>query len=99
MKKIPEFLEYFLEDILGGNREFSAKRMFSGYSIYKNKKIFAFFSDGDLYFRKNIFTENLEQFCYEKKGKTIFLPYFKIDESILEDREELEKWIESSLDY
>ena len=47
MKKIPSYLEYFLEDILWLNNEFQAK----------------------------------------------------IDESILENKEELEKYIESSLDY
>ena len=31
--------------------------------------------------------------------KDVYLPYFKIDESILENKEELEKYIESSLDY
>ena len=37
-KKIPEFLNYFLEDCLEWNKEYSKKNMFWGYAIYKNEK-------------------------------------------------------------
>ena len=97
----PWYLEYFLEDILEGEKSFSAKRMFSWWSIFRNGKIFAFFSDGELYFRRNIFNENDERnrFFYFKKWKKILLPYYKVYESFLENRDELYKYIEASLDY
>ena len=99
MKKIPSYLEYFLEDILWWNNEFQARIMFWEYWIFKNWKIFAIFDGDDFYFRKNDYNQQDEQFTYKMSWKDVYLPYFKIDEIIFENKEELEKYIESSLDY
>lgn len=98
VKNLPWYLEYFYEDILGGKKYYEVRKMFSWYGIFKNKKIFAIYVDDEFYFRKNIFVEKGEQFTYKRWDKTVFLPYFKVDESILENEEELEKYIESSLE-
>ena len=99
--KIPWFLEYFLEDILGGDFDISTKKMFWWYGIFKYQKIFAFYSDGEFYFRKNIYNENEEanRFHYNKKWEKVELPYYKISEDILENRDLLEEYIDASLDY
>lgn len=97
-KNFPRFLEYFLLDILQ-NPDFCAKKMFGWYWIYCNSKIFAIYVDDEIFLRKNIFIKNEEQFYYFRKWKKVFLPYFKIDESILEDREKIFEYIKNSLDY
>lgn len=99
MEKLPWYLEYFLEDILWKNRGFSVKKMFGWFWIFKNKKIFALYISDEIYFRKNIFIEDFEQFYYERNWKKIFLPYFKVDESFIEDSEKLELNIFESLNY
>lgn len=101
-RELPWLLEYFYEDVLWWDKSYSIRKMFRWYWIFKNKKMFAYYKEDWLYFRINPFnkddkTEN--QMQYERNWKTVLLPYFKVDESILEDREELENWIELSLDY
>ena len=99
MKKIPEILEYFYYDILEENKSFSIKKMFGCYWIFKENKIFALYNDDEFYFRKSIFVENNPQMYYFKKWQKIFLPYFKVSWSILEDKEKLFEYIEESLKY
>ena len=96
---LPWFLEYFVKDILWNDSIYKVKKMFSWYGIFKNKKIFALYINDELYFRENIFNKNEKQFSYKRLWKEIFLPYFWLDESIVENFEELEKYINSSLDY
>jgi len=73
-KKIPEFLNYFLQDCLEGSSEYSTKSMFGGYAIYKNKKVFSLFIDEVIYFKvgeNNISDykeKNSKPFSYKKKN-------------------------------
>ncbi len=103
-KKIPQFLEYFLEDCLNWNSEFTIKSMFSGYWIYKNKKIFAIYAMWELYFKvgeNNIGDYkkyNSKIFEYKKKWKIATIWYYTLAEEILEQREKLDIWIEKSLE-
>ncbi|MDD5212824.1 MAG: TfoX/Sxy family protein [Candidatus Gracilibacteria bacterium] len=104
MKKIPEFLTYFLEDCLGGEQSFSVKSMFSGYGIYKYGKIFAIYRMSELYFKvgKNNLEDyqkhNSKIFEYQRKGKAAHISYYTLPEEILENREELNIWINKSLE-
>ena len=76
MKKIPSYLEYFLEDILWWNNEFQARIMFWEYWIFKNWKIFAIFDGDDFYFRKNDYNQQDEQFTYKMSWKDVYLKVF-----------------------
>jgi methylated-DNA-[protein]-cysteine S-methyltransferase len=103
-KKIPELLNYFLEDCLQWDNEFSIKSMFWGYAIYKNKKVFSLFIDDIIYFKtweNNVddYKKNNSQiFIYKKKnGVAWVMNYWELPEKILENREELYIWIEKSL--
>lgn len=99
MKKIPQYLEYFLEDLLEANPDYTIKPMFWSFAIYKSKQVFWFFIDWAIYFKKNsYFTKGkFKQFSYKKDDKEVLLPYFLVPEEVLENRELLEDYIESSL--
>lgn len=104
-KKIPEYLNYFLEDCLLSDSSFSKKSMFWWYAIYKNKKVFSIFIDDIIYFkvwennRKYFEKYNSKPFSYMKKNWKIWvMSYWELPEDILENREELYIWIERSLE-
>ncbi len=104
MKKTPQFLEYFLQDCLNWDPQFTKKSMFWWYWIYKNKKIFALYVYDEIYFK--VWENNIDNykkywssvFEYNKSGKKMILSYYTIPEEILENREQLNIWIERSLD-
>ncbi len=104
MKSLPWLLEYFLEDCLDWERAYTIKKMFWGYGIYKHGKIFAIYAFDQIYFKTG--PENLadfiqyksKQFSYEKNGKSQTICYHTLPEEIMEDREELKKWIQKSLE-
>lgn len=101
MKKLPEYLEYFLEDLLWWEKFFSLKYIFWSFAIYKNNKIFAIYDNSEFYFRQNEFLlkDKSKQFSYKRKWKIIFLPYFLLKEEVLEDKNLLEKYVNYSLFY
>lgn len=97
--KFPAFLEYFYYDILQDEARFSVKKLFGEWGIFENNKIFAICHDGEIFFRKNEFLDQSQenQFFYSGKWKKVFLPYFRVDEVIFDDRELLEKYIKTSI--
>ena len=104
-KKLPEILIHFLEDCLEGDPRFRYKSMFGGYGVYKYDKIFAIFTDGQLFFK--VGENNIQDyksywkqpFQYTKKwGKVCSLCYYEVPEEILEEREVLMEWIEKSVE-
>lgn len=105
MKALPELLEYFLSDCLEGNRNYTIRRMFGGYGVYFRGKIFAIYAFERIYFkvgernRWDFLEKNARIFSYEKQGKIATISYYELPEDILEDREELERWIEKALEY
>ena len=102
-KKIPQFLEYFLEDCLCWDSQFSTKWMFGGYWVYKNWKIFALYAYDELYFkvgdenRSGYINAWSHIFEYNKAGKKMNLWYYTLPEELLENRDKLDHWIEKSL--
>ena len=104
-KKIPQFLEYFLQDCLDWNTQFTIKSMFWGYAIYKNWKIFSIFIGEIIYFKvwenniKYFEEKKSKPFSYKKKNWVVWvMSYWELPEEILENREELDVWIERSLE-
>lgn len=103
-KKMPEYLVYFLEDCLWWDSDFTHKHMFGGYAIYKYEKVFALYLKSGLYFkvddnnRQDYISLWSEPFSYSRKSWKIgVMSYYLLPEEILEQREELEIWIEKSL--
>lgn len=104
MKKRPELLVYFLEDILEGDVSYTAKSMFWWYGIYKYWKIFAIYTDDRIYFkvgeknRLDYETMGSNPFRYKKKwGEIWVMSYYEIPEEVLENREIIVQWIDKSL--
>lgn len=104
MKKRPELLQYFLEDILNGDMSYTAKSMFWWQGIYKYWKIFAIYADDRIYFkvwennRSDYESLGSTPFRYKKKeGEVGVMSYYEIPEEVLEDREKVVQWIDKSL--
>jgi len=103
-KKIPEYLKYFLEDCLEGDPCYTIKNMFGWYSVYKQGKIFSVFLMDTIYFK--VWENNLsdyksagsEPFRYDKKNwEVAVMAYWTLPEEVLENKDELQKWIDKSL--
>ncbi|MDZ5761814.1 TfoX/Sxy family protein [Candidatus Cyrtobacter comes] len=88
------FIDYVI-DILSPLYQVKARKLFGGYGLYINNKIFAITVKQELYFKykhtiSKFFPElNLEPLSYEKNGKTIQMSYWKVPAEILEDQESL----------
>lgn len=96
-----EFLDYVI-DTISPLYIAKARKMFGGYGLYINDKIFALIIQQELYFKAGTFAEffkkfDSEPFSYEKRGKIVKLPYWKVPSEILEDQELLEQWLNVSL--
>ena len=77
--------------------------MFGGWGIYKNGIIFALIAEGVLYFkvhdgnRQKFIEAESKPFTYEKKEKVTQIGYWVLPESVMNDRAEVEKWMQDSL--
>ena len=104
MKKDLSFHDYVVYDLFGGVDGISSKRLFGGWGIYKDGIIFAIIIDGELFFKvgdenkKDFEKFGSHPFEYESRGKKVVLPYWSLPEEIMENREELYSWMDSSLD-
>ena len=105
-KEVPETLQYFLSDCLQDEKAYTTKTMMWGYCIYKSGKIFAIYAFDMIYFKthksnlQDYIDARAKQFEFEKKdGKIARMGYYVLPEEIMEDREELQKWIEKALKY
>lgn len=103
-KKVPEYLNYFLYDCLDWDKRYSTKSMFWWYAIYKDAKVFSIFVDDIIFFKvwDNNWNDyekyNSKPFTYTKKSGIVWvMSYYELPEDILENRDELEVWIEKSL--
>lgn len=78
--------------------------MFGGFGFYLNGIIFGLIIDDKLYFKvgkanqKDYENYNSKQFLYPVKGRKdlVALPYWEVPVDVLENREEIEQWIEKS---
>ncbi len=104
MKKSSEFHDYVVLDLLEGISGITSRAMFGGYGIYKDRKIFAIITDGELYFKSSKETEEFYKsqgshpFEYSKKdGKKYTMQYWFVPENILENREKFSEWVDTAL--
>lgn len=99
------FARYILEEVLHDIAGIHQRRMFGGYGLYKDGVIFGMIFDDKLYFKltpksKILFEEsNALPFTYihNKSGKTVNMPYYEVSEEILENKNTLLEWVESSV--
>lgn len=106
--RINDFHEYIITDVLAvlGDR-LSSRRMFGGYGLYLDGKIFGMItSDSDLYFkvgdnnREDYEQRGSEPFVYtghKTKGATT-MPYWKVPEEVIDNQELIAKWAEKAVE-
>ncbi len=93
------FVDYVVNDLLADLRGVTARAMFGEHSLYLDGSIFALVSDEALYFkadesnRKDFEAAGSRQYTYESGGKRVAMPYWEVPADVLEDREELVRWV------
>lgn len=98
------FVDYVVSDLLGEIEGVRARAMFGGYGIYQNDIIFAIIVDDELYYKADD-SNRLEYknygskpFQYSAKGaKKITMSYWKLPSQIMDNRDQLKKWTEKSI--
>ncbi len=104
MARNTEFRDYIVDDVLRDIPGITTKKVFSGWGVYKYRKIFALIIDGELYFKTNdknideFKKRNSHPFTYNRKGKLVALGYWLLPEDIYGDDERLIEWIDRSLE-
>lgn len=75
-----------------------ARRMFGGYGIYHDGRMFALVAGDTLYLKADALTlaefekRGLPAFGYEREGRRTEMSYRQAPEEIFEDREEAGRW-------
>lgn len=96
--------DYLMLDVLADMPGITCKSMFGGSSFYKDGIIFACIADGVLYFKVDDINRpqyeamGSNPFVYEHKNtkKITAMPYYELPENILEERDQLKRWIDES---
>lgn len=108
MSSLPPVLEYLIHDVLVDEDGLTTKRMFGGYGIYYHGKMFAGIMLDELHIKattpelkEEFESVGAKQFTYTFKntGKTTTMPYWRLPDEILEDREALKGWCEKSWNH
>lgn len=74
------------------------RKMFGCYGLYHDELMFAIVVDDVLYFKTDAETApdfeaaGLEQFAYERLGKTVKMSFYRAPDEILDDRELAARW-------
>ena len=98
---VSEYVEY-LKEVFSEFGSVQPRRMFGGYGIFHKGLMFGLVADDVLYLKADEaislhFTEReLEQFSYEKQGKTFKMSYYMAPEDIFDDPEEAKIWADRS---
>jgi DNA transformation protein and related proteins len=98
-----EYLDY-LRDLLNWLPQLRIKRMFGGAGLYSDDIFFAIADDGELYLKADkesvAFYRNggSEQFTYETKGKLSRMNYWSVPAEVIEEPDELRRWVGIALD-
>ncbi|MEJ2465760.1 MAG: TfoX/Sxy family protein [Candidatus Thiodiazotropha sp.] len=98
-----EYLDY-LRDLLNWLPQLRIKRMFGGAGLYSDDIFFAIADDGELYLKAD--KESVafyrkggsEQFTYETKGKLSRMNYWSVPAEVIEEPDELRRWVGIALD-
>jgi DNA transformation protein len=97
-----EYVEHVTE-VLEQFGAIRVRRMFGGYGVYHNGRMFGLIADDVLYLKaddesiKSFKDKGLAQFEYVKNGKPTKMSYFMAPEEIFDDADEANAW--ASLAY
>lgn len=99
-----DFHDYIIYDVMSDISGVTSKRMFGGYGIYKDEILFAIISDGKLYFKVGEYNRadfekaGSKPLMYStKKKENIALSYWELPADIMEDKEQLKRWVSGSM--
>ena len=98
-----EFVEY-LHEVFERFGLIRIRKMFGGYGVYHGGLMFGLVADDTLYLKADAGNagffekERLEQFEYNKGGRTIRMSYYQAPDGIMDDREQAAIWARRSLD-
>jgi len=98
-----EFTDY-LHEVFELAGPITIKRMFDGHTIYFQGLPVGIVYDDTLFLKADAKTRtefekhDLQQFTYQKKDKTIGLPYFQAPEDIFDDRHEAAVWLKRAFE-
>lgn len=96
-----EYIDY-LHEVFELAGPITIKRMFDGHTLYYQDLPVGIVYDDTLFLKADAETRseyeirNLPQFTYQKKDKTIGLPYFQAPEEIFDDKHEAAIWLKIS---
>ena len=77
-------------------KQVSTKKMFGGFGIYQEGKMFALItSDAELFFKVD--GSNREQFAQASAAQHGKMPYFRVPDSVLSDDTKLVDWAKSAV--
>lgn len=105
VKPIDDFAQYIMTDVLGHIPHITYKRMFGGYGLYLEQRIFAIITgDDEVCFKADTTLatayakQGAAQFIYtgHTSKKPIAMPYWRVPEAVLEDRELVTDWVQQS---
>lgn len=97
-----DYATYILDllEPLGGIR---SRRMFGGHGIYQYDWFFAIIANDTLFFKVNDNTvsafkeHDSKPFTYTGKGKEVSLNYWAVPVDIMENSEQLDKWVATAV--
>lgn len=87
----------FLCDQLTPLGNISYKRMFSGYGVFLNQHMIGIVQHDNIYIKKLNVNQYEQRFSYQRQGKTIYLNYVLIDNSLIDEQDELIQLVKSYL--
>jgi DNA transformation protein len=85
-----------IQNRLSNLGDISVKKMFGGYGIFAESKMFALIdSQGQIFFK----VDDTNLASYENSGseKHFRMPYYRVPEDVLKDDELLEEWARASI--
>ena len=94
----------YLEELLAWLPQLRIKRMFGGVGLYSEELFFAIADDGTLYLKADAESVDVyrqgggEQFTYESKSKLSRMNYWSVPAEVIEEPDELRRWIGVALD-
>jgi len=94
---VSEYVEY-LKEVFSAFGFVEPRRMFGGYGIFHKGLMFALVADEVLYLKADetlatFFEERgLDQFQYDKRGKTVKMSFYMAPEEIFDDPVEAKGW-------
>ena len=105
MPRDNSFHEYIMNEVFQDIEGVTSKPMFGGWGIYRDGVFFALIADGELYFKVDDSNKaeynkyDSKPFVYTgHKGKDVTMSYWLLPEWIMEDKNELVKWVGKSVE-